>query len=369
MLVLLEAFAFLTSLVVDQDDFFDHRAGVLARLNAPDLAAFIEKGGDPVLGWDSRGPAVRTEENCQGSARTYTYNEAGARIYTAFDAQKAEIVIVGDSYTNGDEVDDDETYPAQLASILNVPVANQGVGGYGPTQAFLNLKKKIGLYPRARVAVLAVMYENLHRMVNAYRPVLYSTSSDYTLKPFMAGGQIRPHPGEQAFAGIVDFKRYANSAFDTDFWSKPENGFPYTVSLIKALGSNYFYFRKLQKAFRKLGVPEYFLTFRSREIRDNLVSLLNSYAEFATQRGVKPVVIFIPRNRYDTQSAGRFIEANSRSLDDRLLVGDVAGFAGIDWNRFNLRETEGDNICHPSPYGYRMIAEYIAGFLKDNGAW
>lgn len=368
MLALLEVFAYLTYLLVDSDDLFDHRASVLDRLNASDLETFVEKGGDPVLGWESRGPTVRKGEDCRGSAKTYTYNENGARIYKAFDTQKAEIVIVGDSYTDGEEVNDDEAYPARLADVLGVSVANQGVGGYGPTQAFLNLKKKIEIYPQARVTILAIMYENLYRMVNAYRPVLYSISSDYALKPFMAGGEIRPHPGVQAFANIVSFNRYANTVFDTDFWSKPKAGFPYTSSLFSALGSNYFYFRKLQKDFRKLGVPEYFLTFQSEEIRDNLVSLLNSYAEFAADQGLQPVVIFIPRNRYDTQSASRFIEQNRHLMNDQLLVGDVGRFADIDWDRFNLQKAEGDNICHPTPYGYLMIAEYIATLLKkDDG--
>jgi hypothetical protein len=194
MLVVLEGFAWVTCWVVDADDFFDHRGSVLARLSAVDLATFVKQGGDPVLGWESRGPAVRQAANCRGSQKTYTYNENGARVYAGFRSETAEIVVVGDSYTNGDEVNDDDTYAAHLADILRVSVANQGVSGYGPTQAFLNLKKTLGLYPKARIAILAIMYENLYRMVNSYRPVLYSTSSNYTLKPFMADAEIRPHP-------------------------------------------------------------------------------------------------------------------------------------------------------------------------------
>ena len=367
MLVILEGSAWVTALVVDSDDLFDHRDGVLARLNAADLAAFVKQGGDPVLGWEARGPAVRQEPNCRGSLKTYTYNDAGARVYTGFHPESAGIVIVGDSYTNGDEVNDDETYPAQLAELLGISVANQGVGGYGPTQAFLNLKKRTALYPKARIAILAIMYENLYRMVNAYRPVLYDTSSNYTLKPFMAGGEIRPHPGEVAFADLESFKTYANRAFDTDFWSKPKAGFPYAVALFKALDSNYFYLRKLQKQLRKTGLPEYLLAFQSEEIRLNLISLLSEYTDFVLAQGMQPVVIFIPRNRYDTQSASRFIEQNSRQLPAELLIGDVARAADIDWEQFNLQEEKGDDICHPSVYGYRKIAEYMADLLTANG--
>jgi hypothetical protein len=34
--------------------------------------------------------------------------------------------------------------------------------------------------------------------------------------------------------------------------------------------------------------------------------------------------------------------------------------------KFNLEEEDIDNICQPSPYGYRMIAEYIADLLRVN---
>jgi len=367
MLVVLEMFAWTTSLVVDRDDLFDHRAGVLSRLSAADLDAFVKKGGDPVLGWETRGPAVRQEANCRGSMKTYTYNESGARTYAAFSPENSEIVIVGDSYTNGDEVNDEETYPAQLANILGVSVANQGVDGYGPTQAFLDLKKKLGLYPQSGITVLAIMYENLYRMVNSYRPVLYDSSSNFTLKPFMADGKIIPHPGKAAFADLDSFGHFANVAFDTDFWAKPKAAFPYTIAIGRALGSNYFYFRKLQKQLRKLGLPEYGLTFESNAIRLNLISLLNSYADYVVEQGRQPVVIFIPRNRYDTRSASRFIEENRAQFNKALFVGDVAQAPDIDWEKFNLREGESDNICHPSAYGYHQIAAYIADFLVDNG--
>ena len=74
---------------------------------------------------------------------------------------------------HGDEVADSESFPASLEGILQVPVANFGVGGYGPEQAVLKLEGLIDRFPRARVVVLAIMYENVRRMVNSYRPVYY----------------------------------------------------------------------------------------------------------------------------------------------------------------------------------------------------
>jgi hypothetical protein len=213
------------------------------------------------------------------------------------------------------------------------------------------------------------MYENVYRMVNSYRPVLYSTSSDFTLKPFMSNGKIVPHPGSQVFDSLEQFKLAADVTFDNDFWAKPVAEFPYLVALGKSLNSNYFIYRKLQKTLRKAGMPEYQMVFADEEIQRNLVALLNQFADMSRQWGVQPIVIFIPRNELDISSASEFIEQHRSQFDARLVIGDVAEVGDIDWLKFNLREERGDNICHPSSYGYQTIADYIARLMRENKVW
>jgi hypothetical protein len=230
----------------------------------------------------------------------------------------------------------------------------------------LNLQQNISRYPEVKVVVLAIMYENVHRMVNSYRPVLYHGSSNYTLKPYMAAGQIVSHPGAQAFDSVEQFTAATEPAFENDFWAKPKATFPYSLALFRSLSSNYFRYRKVQRAFRKAGKPEYFLSFDNPEIQLNLIAVLNQLADVAREWDVKPVVIFIPRNSLDTSSAIGFIARRRAELDSSLVIGDVAEFEGVDWINFNLREAVGDNICHPSPYGYDIIAQYIAQLLRRN---
>jgi hypothetical protein len=369
MLCLVELSSFVIVQLVDRDDFFDTRDIVFARLNEADLAEFKAKSADPVMGWRWHGPLVREEKNCLGDTVEYHYDAAGARVHPWFDAPATEVVVVGDSYTNGDEVSDGDAFPARLAQALGVSVANHGVGGYDPTQSLLNLQENIARYPRAKVVVMAIMYENLYRMVNSYRPVLYTASSDYTLKPYMAGGHIVPHPGPQVFDSLAQFKTAAAAAFDNDFWAKPVARFPYTLALARSLASNYFHYRKFQRAVSRLGKPEYFLIFKADDIRQNLIALLNQYAAMAAQRGVQPIAIFVPRNRLDLSSASEFIAQNRAAIDPRLLLGDVAEFPGVDWVKFNTQEKDSDNTCHPSVYGYQTIADYIAEFMRKNKAW
>ena len=366
MLALMEAFAFVAVQLVDRDDFFDHREGVLQRLNAQNLAKAAQDSTDMVLGWRNFGPRSQVDYSCRGVEIEYSYDAAGARIYQGFDPAEARVIIVGDSYTNGDEVGNESTYPAKLAELLEVSVANHGVGGYGPAQSVLNFSESAAIYPRADVVVLGIMYENLYRMMNSYRPVLYSTSSDYTLKPYMAAGKLMPHPGPAAFSSLDNFLEIANGAFDADFWAKPRAEFPYLASLLKSLGSHYFIYRKFQKSLRQIGFPEYFLIFEDPEVELSLVSLLNKYAELAGRAGLQPVAVFIPRNRHDISSAAKFIEKHREQFNADLVLGDVGQHPGVDWVEFNQREPEGDNICHPSPYGYQVIADYIYGLLLEN---
>jgi hypothetical protein len=72
------------------------------------------------------------------------------RVHRATSARDAVVLVAGDSYTHGDEVADSASFPASLERVLQVPVANFGVGGYGPEQALLKLEGLIDRFPDTR---------------------------------------------------------------------------------------------------------------------------------------------------------------------------------------------------------------------------
>jgi len=361
--VAVEALSFLANFVLDPEVLYDHRQLTMSKVNQEDLSDFLANRADLELGWNQFGPKVLVSKNCTGVEVEASYNAAGARTYPGYAEDRATIITVGDSYTNGSEAGDEAAYPARLAVRLGTPVANHGVGGFGPVQSFLDLKRNIHRYPQARAVVLGIMYGDVYRMMNSYRPVLIKGSAMlYGLKPYMAGGDIRPHPGRRVLEHIDAFRDHAKRAFDNDYWAKPEFRFPYSLSLLRALKSNYFYHMTFEKKWQKFGIPEYFLAFRSDDILAELFALLDQYAEFARQKGLKPVVIFIPRNGKDTVSAAQMIDANRKRFPPGLSVGDV-GSAAIDWDKFNLVSADDGEPCHPSAYGYQKIAEYVAYLL------
>jgi hypothetical protein len=119
---------------------------------------------DPELGWRpapsfSSGP-VRT--NAQGI-------RADRDVSRARTPGRSRIVTVGDSYTWGEEVANDETYPAQLeAALPDTEVLNFGVHGYGIDQATLRLQGDALAYAPDLV-ILGFIDDDLERDVLSFR--------------------------------------------------------------------------------------------------------------------------------------------------------------------------------------------------------
>lgn len=350
------------------DELFDEREKVLGELDAEELRAFAQGRGDPVLGWTRHGPGTVEALDCQGNEVVYRFDADGARVDPGFAAADARVITVGDSYTAGAEVEDAGTWPARLAARLGVSVVNHGVGGYDPIQSVMRLDQKAALYPRAKLAVLGIMYENVHRLVNSYRPVLKDDARPYLLKPYLANGVLVPHPGRESLEDFAVFLRHANAAFDDDFWARPRRRFPYTLALVRGLRSNAFLFRELPHDLRDYGVPEYAWTFEAERFRRELVAAFDHFAAVAGRHGLQPVVVFFPRSHFDTSSASSFLAAQQQRFPAELVAAD-AGAAAIDWDRYNLvRERSGElDLCHPSAYGYDALAEVVAQTLRGNG--
>ena len=86
--------------------------------------------------------------------------------------------------------------------------------------------------------------------------------------------------------------------------------------------------------------------------------VIRKFAASAKRLGVRPVVVFIPRNYRDRESPNALISA-LRSGDESLEIHNM-GEADINWSEFNFK----GYVCHPSRYGYRAIAEYVAAILN-----
>jgi hypothetical protein len=99
---------------------------------------------DPVRGWAVK-PGVR-DATVFGN-KVLNTNSRGIRGTTEYaytrQPRKRRIVVLGDSFTFGYEVSDDETYPSYLGTMLpDTEVLNLGVVGYGLDQILLYLRQE-----------------------------------------------------------------------------------------------------------------------------------------------------------------------------------------------------------------------------------
>lgn len=106
---------------------------------------------DPLLGWGLR-PNFTSPLNIPGAVNTI---EFGLR-RTTIDSpplHAGAILAVGDSFTAGSEVEDQESWPAYLEGLLGKRVLNAGAGGYGTDQVILNAER---LLPQLKPSVLLI---------------------------------------------------------------------------------------------------------------------------------------------------------------------------------------------------------------------
>ncbi|MDB5575293.1 MAG: hypothetical protein JWR80_469 [Bradyrhizobium sp.] len=107
---------------------------------SPDVARIrCQYAYDAQIGWTS-------PPNC--ISRTYSADADGFR-RTSPTSSLAEppVLVTGSSFAKGDEVNDDETWPADLQNLIGRKVVNAGVSGYAFDQTVLSTER---LVPRVK---------------------------------------------------------------------------------------------------------------------------------------------------------------------------------------------------------------------------
>jgi hypothetical protein len=122
-------------------DRYDPTKGWAAKAGLRDVQVFKEK----TLNTNSRGLRGRTE---------YSYEPTPGTL---------RIVVLGDSFTFGDWVSDDETYCANLEKILpHVEIINMGVHGYGHDQMLILFREE-GVKYRPDIVLLGFAAADMSR--------------------------------------------------------------------------------------------------------------------------------------------------------------------------------------------------------------
>jgi hypothetical protein len=128
-------------------DIYDPSKGWMLKPNLRDVKAF----GDKILNTNSKG--FRGRKDFQ-----YTKSK-----------EKLRILILGDSFTFGDHVSDDETYSHYLQQMLpDAEVINMGVHGYGHDQMLILLKEE-GVKYAPDIVILGFLPLDMSRNILKFR--------------------------------------------------------------------------------------------------------------------------------------------------------------------------------------------------------
>ena len=136
------------------DQFLDSKAQVWAKF-------------DPELGYLLRNAFVRDGvDGCHTLAR---YQESGQRQQVNFPDQPCRMNTYGNSFTQGHQVSDGETWQEILAAHFCEPIRNFGVGGFGVYQAYRRLLRNEATDQSAKYLIFNIWGDDHLRSVYAWR--------------------------------------------------------------------------------------------------------------------------------------------------------------------------------------------------------
>ncbi len=322
------------------------------------LKHFVKYRWDAELGWIVRPFSKRSAVNIAGVTWSESYNGIGARR----DPQHYETLLAttfGDSYTNGHEVSDHETWQSYAASELNSAVLNFGMGAYGTLQAVMRAERRLRSGLVAPVTILVIFLNNLERTVMAFRPLKYPDSS--MPLAFMPTLRLRDdqlvefeNPWTDPDLTREDLRDLAIAVADYDFWSetKARMSFPFTLAIVRSLYS----------VFKGQSRTEYYL-WDTHEGKEIMKALVKRFVQVVREKGSVPMILFIPGPWTLKSERPALYEAVKGSLREQyadMLILDVAE-REFDRSNFNILPFKG----HASPYGNRIIADMIVEALGD----
>lgn len=217
-------------LITKQDETpdFDPRA----------LKKFIDSSFDPHLGWVRR-PDSKGVENGQKGPITFHIDSLGSRA-NSFQESPPVIAAFGDSYAFCRQVEDDETWEAQLAQHEGFGVLNFGVGNYGVDQALLRYEG-MTLPDTVRVVVMGFVPETICRIQSYWKHYL-EFGNTFAFKPrfifdpegklVLLANSVRSEEDFSAYKEILPGIREADAFYEKKFRSQ-QFRFPYTLSLMR----------------------------------------------------------------------------------------------------------------------------------------
>ena len=149
--------------------YFGYKGQALPRIPVRLTGDWIIEGDDEI-GFVPV-PNGSTEMDYQAGFRFHVFTDGrGARVNEpGMQApEHVDVVAIGCSFTWGQGVESEMTYPQQLGRMLNVSVENLAMGGYGSVQAWQRLRRNVDLKPR--MVIYGFIEDHLRRNLSPCAP-------------------------------------------------------------------------------------------------------------------------------------------------------------------------------------------------------
>ncbi|MEE9145434.1 MAG: SGNH/GDSL hydrolase family protein [Candidatus Binatia bacterium] len=327
---------------------------------------------DRILGWVIRENAKFEIITKEGTI-TYTSNSQGLRASQNYSLRAAanltRIAAFGDSFTHSDDVNDHETWEAQLERLNpSFQVLNFGVGGYGVDQAFLRYQMQGKSFSPTTV-LIGMMAENIQRHVNTFRPFYHKKTNIPLTKPRFAvkDGQLvllaNPISSLDAYERLLSknsskelqrigrYDYYFQNEYSSDWFD-----FLRSARLVKI-------FMSLLK-HRPRPIYKHGLYFAQSSAFAVTTHLLRAFYEKVKQDGTKPVILIFPALE-DLKTLNR---GNRPSYEPLLQWLSTRGLVYFDIAEAftGIRPADLSQLVrgHYTAAGNKLVARYLLKRLK-----
>ena len=268
--------------------FANWRTDQVVKVNLGELKAIF----NPVLGWTNK--ASNQHED------GYTTIEYGVRKnFDETTIRTGAMLAVGDSFTEGWEVKDHESWPAYLEKLTSAPVVNAGTGGYGADQTILHAEQ---ILPIVKPRILLVGFHEI-AIVRVGYSIFGAPKPYFTLE----NGEPRYHPPK-----FVERRENKTLAWTIAYEIREALGYSaFADYLFARLNPNFWYRDGANDLYHKADVNEVAIT----------CALLKRLKARTEQDGVRMMLVL----QYDAPS----ILSSERPGPNSLAVAACAEVMGI----------------------------------------
>ncbi len=196
---------------------------------------------DPVIGW-----SLKPWTDIDGFE---TIDHGIRRNFTETTVRTGAVLAVGDSFTEGWEVEDEESWPAVLETMTGVPVVNAGVGGYGTDQIVMRAEQLLPIV-KPKILIVGFLESDIQRAGHSVfgAPKPYFTVENDALR------YHPPEPLEPRAQGALTAAAY-----------KLRDGLGYFATadfILARLNPNFWYSTGTEVHYRKVDLDEADVTCR-----------------------------------------------------------------------------------------------------------